>query len=88
MNKNDKQKSKKLSKQLKLGVKAVVIAGAESGREGEVIQIVGDKVKFKGINMRQKVNGNRRRPHLAKGFIESESLIHMSNVRLIQGDTQ
>ncbi|MBR3161754.1 MAG: 50S ribosomal protein L24 [Bacilli bacterium] len=68
---------------LKTGDKVTVIAGANSGSEGKIIKIVGEKVIIEGVNIVTKHikpknnNGNGE-------IIKTEAPIHRSNIKVIE----
>ncbi len=72
---------------LKTGDKVIVIAGASKGKEGTILQKIGDKVIIEGVNLHKKHlkpkdnNGNGE-------IVERELPIHVSNVALIDPKTK
>ncbi len=72
---------------LKTGDKVMVIAGANKGKEGKIISVLGDKVVVEGINVRKK----HLKPKYNGGngeIREVEAPIHISNVMLIDPKTK
>ena len=72
---------------LKVGDKVIVIAGKDKGKEGKIIAKKGEKVFVEGINMVKKhvkPNGQDQNG----GIVEKESLIHVSNVMIIDPSTK
>ena len=72
---------------LKTGDKVMVIAGANKGKEGKIISVLGDKVVVEGVNVRKK----HLKPKYNGGngeIREVEALIHISNVMLIDPKTK
>lgn len=72
---------------LKTGDKVVVIAGANKGKEGKIISVLGDKVVVEGVNVRKK----HLKPKYNGGngeIREVEAPIHISNVMLIDPKTK
>ena len=72
---------------LKTGDKVMVIAGANKGKEGKIISVLGDKVVVEGINVRKK----HLKPKYNGGngeIREDEAPIHISNVMLIDPKTK
>lgn len=76
-------------KRIRRGDNVIVIAGKkeDKGRHGEVISVLGDKIKVKGINMVTKhVKPN---PTLGRdgGIEKREAPIHISNVMIFNQAT-
>lgn len=72
---------------LKTGDKVMVIAGANKGKEGKIIAVLGDKVVVEGVNVRKK----HLKPKYNGGngeIREVEAPIHISNVMLIDPKTK
>ena len=72
---------------LKTGDKVMVIAGANQGKEGKIISVLGDKVVVEGVNVRKK----HLKPKYNGGngeIKEVEAPIHVSNVMLIDPKTK
>ena len=72
---------------LKVGDKVRVIAGKDKGKEGKIIGKKNDRVLVEGINMVKKYvkpNGQDQNG----GIVEKESLIHVSNVMIIDPSTK
>lgn len=72
---------------LKTGDKIMVIAGANKGKEGKIISVLGDKVVVEGVNVRKK----HLKPKYNGGngeIREVEAPIHISNVMLIDPKTK
>jgi len=90
------RKKKAPGMKIKKGDKVVVIAGKDAGREGTVIAAHPDKQKVlvQGANMirkNTKVNyqgGRGGRSYKEGGIVTQESLIHVSNVALIDPETK
>ena len=71
----------------KPGDKVMVIAGANKGKEGKIISVLGDKVVVEGVNVRKK----HLKPKYNGGngeIREVEAPIHISNVMLIDPKTK
>ncbi len=68
---------------IKTGDKVTVIAGANKGKEGKIIKVLGDKVIVEGVNIVTKHikpknnNGNGE-------IVKTEAPIHRSNVKVIE----
>jgi large subunit ribosomal protein L24 len=72
---------------LKTGDKVMVIAGANKGKEGKIISVLGDKVVVEGVNVRKK----HLKPKYNGGngeIKEVEAPVHISNVMLIDPKTK
>ena len=72
---------------LKVGDKVRVIAGKDKGKDGKIIGKKNDRVLVEGINMVKKhvkPNGQDQNG----GIVEKESLIHVSNVMIIDPSTK
>lgn len=65
---------------IKKGSTVQVIAGAEKGKKGTVLEIVGSKMGLR-------IQGIRVQTHFDKkeGLLKKEGLIHYSNVKLVEG---
>ncbi len=65
---------------IKKGATVQVIAGAEKGKKGTVMEIIPSK-------MGARVQGIRVQTHFDKkeGLLKKEGLIHYSNLRLVEG---
>jgi large subunit ribosomal protein L24 len=78
---------------IKKGDHVVVIAGKDKGREGTVILANPDRqmVLVQGVNMirkNTKVDYQGRRGAKEGGIVNTEALIHVSNVQLIDPETK
>jgi large subunit ribosomal protein L24 len=78
---------------IKKGDRVLVIAGKDRGREGTVILADPDKQKVlvQGVNMirkNTKVQYQGRRGAKEGGIVNTEALIHVSNVQLIDPETR
>lgn len=68
---------------IKTGDKVTVIAGANKGKEGKVIKVLGDKVIIEGVNIVTKHikpknnNGNGE-------IVKTEAPLHRSNVKVVE----
>lgn len=69
-------------KRIKKGDEVIVTTGKDKGRQGTVTQVLGDRVKVEGINLRKKhLKANPQVGQVAK-IDEIEASIHVSNVML------
>jgi len=68
---------------IKTGDKVTVIAGANKGKDGKVIKVLGDKVIIEGVNIVTKHvkpknnNGNGE-------IVKTEAPLHKSNVKVVE----
>ncbi|MBQ6494567.1 MAG: 50S ribosomal protein L24 [Bacilli bacterium] len=68
---------------IKTGDKVTVIAGANKGKDGKVIKVLGDKVIIEGVNIVTKHvkpknnNGNGE-------IVKTEAPLHRSNVKVVE----
>jgi large subunit ribosomal protein L24 len=74
---------------LKVGDRAVVIAGKEKGKEGKIIKIIkkSNQVVIEGLNMMKKHTKPSANDEKG-GIIESEAPINASNVMMIDPKTK
>ena len=77
---------------IKKGDRVIVIAGRDNGREGTVIAAYPDKQRLlvQGVNMikkNTKVDYQGRRGAKEGGIIHQEAPIHISNVQLVDPET-
>lgn len=70
-----------MSKRLRAGDEAIVIAGNDRGRTGKVLSCDGDRVIIEGINVRKK-HMKRTQQNQKGQIIDIERPIHISNVSL------
>jgi len=80
---------------IKKGDKVVVITGSDRGKTGEVLRVLRSEMRVlvQGVNMvhkNKKVDYQGRGAGGSKqgGIINTEALIHVSNVQLIDPDTK
>lgn len=73
---------------IKKGDQVVVRTGREKGKSGEVIEVLRDKdrVVVKGVNVVKR--HTRPTPENAGGIVEKEASLHVSNVGLMDPETQ
>lgn len=75
---NEKQKP---SKKIRKGDTVIAVAGNHAGQTGNVMAVHGEKVIVQGLNVRKKaVKKSQMKPE--GGFLEIESPIHVSNLRV------
>jgi len=76
-----------MNKKIRKGVRVVVIAGNDKGKEGEVLSKSEDRVLVQGVNIRKK---HLKRTQQMQGgrIVEMEVPIHISNVALVKKEGQ
>lgn len=73
------------TKKIRKGDKVIVMTGDYKGRVGLVQSCHGDKVIVQGVNMRKKhIKKSEQAPQ--GGIVEYEKPVHVSNVRVCDGD--
>ncbi len=65
----------------------IVIAGKDKGRTGSVTKIVGDRAFVDGINMVKKHQKPNPQANVQGGIIEKEAPIQLSNVAILNPET-
>ncbi|MBS7456572.1 50S ribosomal protein L24 [Coralloluteibacterium stylophorae] len=72
---------------IRKGDQVIVIAGADKGKTGEVVRVIGDRVVVQ--NVRVVKRHTRANPQLNQpgGIVEREAPIHASNVMLLNPAT-
>ena len=65
----------------------IVIAGKDKGRTGSVTKIVGDRAYVDGINMVKKHQKPNPQANVQGGIIEKEAPIQLSNVAILNPET-
>jgi len=67
---------------IRKGDQVIVIAGADKGKKGEVVRVLGEKVVVQNINIIKRHTKPNPQAGQAGGIIEREAPIHISNVML------
>ena len=67
---------------IKKGDRVVVTAGKDKGKQGEVVNIAGDRVVVSNINIIKRHTKPNPQAGQPGGVIEREASIHISNVML------
>lgn len=70
------------------GDKVIVITGKDKGKQGQVVQVLGDKVVVEGVNQvkrHQKPNAMR---NIEGGIVVKNAPIAISNVAILNPETQ
>jgi large subunit ribosomal protein L24 len=67
---------------IKKGDQVLVIAGADKGKKGEVVRVLGDKVVVQNIHIVKRHTKPNPQANQPGGVIEREAPIHVSNVML------
>ena len=77
-----------MAARIKKGDKVIVIAGADKGRRGEVLQVLPkeNRAVVQGVGMVQRHTRPTRMGNPG-GIIEREAAIHLSNIALIDPQT-
>jgi large subunit ribosomal protein L24 len=75
-----------MAARIRKGDTVVVIAGAEKGKRGEVLQVLpkDDRAVVQGINVAKR-HTKPRGVQQPGGIVEREATIHLSNLMLIDG---
>lgn len=73
---------------IKVGDSVMVITGKDKGRNGKVLKFTGkDRVIVEGINMVKKHVKSNPQANVQGGIIERESGIHVSNIAILNEQT-
>ena len=72
---------------IKKGDQVIVIAGADKGKKGEVVRVIGDKVVVQNIHVVKRHTKPNPQAGQAGGIVEREAPIHISNVMLFNSAT-
>jgi large subunit ribosomal protein L24 len=72
---------------IRKGDQVIVIAGADKGKKGEVVRVVGEKVVVQNINIIKRHTKPNPQAGQAGGIIEREAPIHISNVMLLNASS-
>ena len=67
---------------IRKGDQVIIIAGADKGKKGEVVRVLGEKVVVQNINIIKRHTKPNPQAGQAGGIIEREAPIHISNVML------
>ena len=67
---------------IRKGDQVVIISGADKGKKGEVVRVLGEKVVVQNINIIKRHTKPNPQAGQAGGIIEREAPIHISNVML------
>jgi large subunit ribosomal protein L24 len=65
---------------IKKGDQVLVIAGADKGKKAEVLRVAGDRVVVQGVRIVKRHTKANPQAGQPGGIVESEGLIHISNV--------
>lgn len=74
-------------KKIRKNDEVIVLTGKDKGRRGNVIRVLGDKVVVENVNIVKKHTKPNPNMGVAGGIVEKEMPIHISNVALINPDT-
>ena len=72
---------------IRKGDQVIVIAGADKGKKGEVVRVLGDKVVVQNINIIKRHTKPNPQANVAGGIVEKEAPFHISNVMLLNPAT-
>ena len=72
---------------IKKGDQVIVIAGADKGKKGEVVRVLGDKVVVQNVHIVKRHTKPNPQSGQAGGIVEREAPIHISNVMLFNSAT-
>ena len=67
---------------IRKGDQIIVIAGADKGKKGEVVRVVGEKIVVQNVNIIKRHTKPNPQAGIAGGIVEREAPIHISNVML------
>jgi large subunit ribosomal protein L24 len=75
-----------MAARIRKGDTVVVIAGADKGRRGEVLQVLpkDDRAVVRGVNVAKR-HTKPRGVGQPGGIVEAEATIHLSNLMLVDG---
>ena len=65
---------------IKKGDQVIVIAGADKGKKGEVVRVLGEKVVVQNVRVIKRHTKPNPQAGQAGGIVEREAPIHISNV--------
>ena len=66
----------------------LVVAGKDKGKRGKIVKVLGDRVIVSGINMIKRHTKANPQLNTAGGIVEKEASLHISNVALVNPQTQ
>ena len=72
---------------IKKGDQVLVIAGADKGKKGEVVRVLGDKVVVQNIHIVKRHTKPNPQANQPGGIVEREGPIHISNVMIFNSAT-
>ena len=72
---------------IRKGDQVIVIAGADKGKKGEVVRVLGDKVVVQNIHIVKRHTKPNPQAGQPGGIVEREAPIHSSNVMLLNPAT-
>ena len=72
---------------IRKGDQVIVIAGADKGKKGEVVRVIGDKVVVQNIHVVKRHTKPNPQANVAGGIVEKEAPFHISNVMLLNPAT-
>jgi large subunit ribosomal protein L24 len=75
-------------RKIKRDDQVVVIAGKDKGKRGKVISVADERVVVAGINIIKKHTKPNPNLGVAGGIVEKEASIHVSNIAIVNPETQ
>ncbi|MEM1416236.1 MAG: 50S ribosomal protein L24 [Myxococcota bacterium] len=63
-----------------------IVAGKDKGQTGRILSIVGERVVVEGVNLMKRHQSPRK--YRETGIVEREAPIHVSNVMLVDPETE
>lgn len=75
-------------RKIKRDDQVVVIAGKDKGKRGKVVRVADERVVVAGVNIIKKHTKPNPNLGVAGGIIEKEAPVHVSNVAIVNPETQ
>ena len=72
---------------IRKGDQVIVIAGADKGKKGEVIRVLGDRVVVQNVRLIKRHTRANPQANQPGGIVEREAPIHVSNVMIFNPST-
>lgn len=75
-------------RKIKQNDEVIILAGKDKGKRGKVLKLVGDeKVLVAGVNMMKRHTKPNPHAGIPGGIVEKEAALHISNVAVINPET-
>ncbi len=75
-------------RKIKQNDEVIVIAGKDKGKHGKVLKLVGDeRVLVSGVNIMKRHTKPNPHAGIAGGIIEKEAALHVSNIAIVNPET-